>query len=116
MRVQLKESMKMNSLVMPRRAFLKGLVGLIAAPAIVRASSLMPVKAWVEALAPESILPFAELTELQRRQQKWVTWNYMFSDSIADPLDLDDRLAMWRAIPEDIRGEWHDDWGLGSDD
>ena len=32
MRVQLKES-KVNNLVLPRRAFLKGLVGLIAAPA-----------------------------------------------------------------------------------
>ena len=35
------------SLAIPtRRGFITGLVGLIAAPAIVRASSLMPVKAW----------------------------------------------------------------------
>jgi hypothetical protein len=33
-----------SRLVLPRRAFLKGLIGLIAAPAIVRATSIMPVK------------------------------------------------------------------------
>ena len=33
-------------LVLPRRGFLKGLIGVIAAPAIVRATSLMPVKVW----------------------------------------------------------------------
>jgi hypothetical protein len=48
MHVQLKESIKMNSSILPRRAFLKGLVGLSAAPAIVRAASLMPVQPWVE--------------------------------------------------------------------
>jgi hypothetical protein len=32
------------SLVIPRRGFIAGLVGLVAAPAVVRASSLMPVK------------------------------------------------------------------------
>jgi len=35
----------MSQLILPRRKFLAGLVGLIAAPAIVRAASLMPVKA-----------------------------------------------------------------------
>ena len=45
MRVQLKES-KVSNLVLPRRAFLKGLVALIAAPAIVKAESLMPISVW----------------------------------------------------------------------
>jgi hypothetical protein len=36
----------MTKLTLPRRKFLTGLVGLIAAPAIVRATSLMPVKAY----------------------------------------------------------------------
>jgi hypothetical protein len=31
-----------------RRGFLVGALSLIAAPALVRASSIMPVKAWVE--------------------------------------------------------------------
>jgi hypothetical protein len=43
MRVQLKES-KVNNL--PRRAFLKGLVGLVAAPAVVKAQNLMPIVVW----------------------------------------------------------------------
>jgi hypothetical protein len=34
------------TLVLPRRIFIKGLVGLIAAPALVRAESLMPIKVW----------------------------------------------------------------------
>ena len=41
--VQLKES-KVNNL--PRRAFLKSLVGLIAAPAVVKAENLMPIVVW----------------------------------------------------------------------
>jgi hypothetical protein len=45
MRVQLKES-KVSNLVLPRGAFLKGLVALIAAPAIVKAESLMPISVW----------------------------------------------------------------------
>jgi hypothetical protein len=32
--------------VLPRRNFLKGLVSLIAAPAVVRAEALMPIVAW----------------------------------------------------------------------
>jgi hypothetical protein len=32
--------------VLPRRGFLRGLIGVIAAPAVVRATSLMPVKVW----------------------------------------------------------------------
>jgi hypothetical protein len=32
--------------VLPRRGFLKGLIGLIAAPAVVRAEALMPIVVW----------------------------------------------------------------------
>lgn len=35
----------MSQIVMPRRRFVAGLLGLVAAPAIVKAASLMPVKA-----------------------------------------------------------------------
>jgi len=35
----------MTDLILPRRKFLTGLFGLVAAPAVVKASSLMPVKA-----------------------------------------------------------------------
>lgn len=34
----------MTDLIMPRRKFLTGLFGLVAAPAVVKASNLMPVK------------------------------------------------------------------------
>jgi hypothetical protein len=34
----------MTELLMPRRKFLTGLLGLVAAPAVVKATSLMPVK------------------------------------------------------------------------
>jgi hypothetical protein len=46
MRVQQKESMIVSGLILPRRDFLKGLIGLVAAPAIVKAESLMPIKVW----------------------------------------------------------------------
>lgn len=35
----------MTDLILPRRKFLTGLFGLVAAPAVVKASSLMPAKA-----------------------------------------------------------------------
>jgi hypothetical protein len=34
------------TLLLPRRKFLKGLMGLIAAPAVVRAEALMPIVVW----------------------------------------------------------------------
>ncbi|SHG87129.1 hypothetical protein [Bradyrhizobium erythrophlei] len=46
----------MSSLILPRRSVLKVLAGLIAAPAIARASSLMPVKV-MEPL-PEPLFKF----------------------------------------------------------
>jgi hypothetical protein len=38
----------MTDIIMPRRKFLTGLLGLVAAPAVVKASSLMSVKSFVE--------------------------------------------------------------------
>ncbi len=42
------------TLITSRRSFITGLVALVAAPAIVRASSLMPVKDWREGFSPLS--------------------------------------------------------------
>jgi len=66
----------MADLFMPRRKFLTGLLGLVAAPAVVKASSLMPVKVvttselytfpsrvWVP---PSSGINLAQLRELLR--------------------------------------------------
>jgi hypothetical protein len=38
----------MTDIILPRRKFLTGLMGLVAAPAVVKATSLMPVKSFVE--------------------------------------------------------------------
>jgi hypothetical protein len=46
MRVQLKESIRMTNLILSRRGFLAGLGSLLAAPAVVRAEALMPIKVW----------------------------------------------------------------------
>jgi hypothetical protein len=34
------------TVILPRRSFLTGLVGLIAAPAVVKAEALMPIAVW----------------------------------------------------------------------
>jgi hypothetical protein len=46
MSVQLKESIRMTNLILSRRGFLAGLSSLLAAPAVVRAEALMPIKVW----------------------------------------------------------------------
>jgi hypothetical protein len=46
MRVQLKESIRVNNLILSRRSFLAGLGSLLAASAVVRAESLMPTVPW----------------------------------------------------------------------
>jgi hypothetical protein len=46
MRVQLKESIRMTNLILSRRGLLAGLSSLLAAPAVVRAEALMPIKVW----------------------------------------------------------------------
>lgn len=53
---------------LPRRKFLTGLTALIAAPAIVRAASIMPVRAFVEDYAFEfsgfgSLVPIGQLPD-----------------------------------------------------
>ncbi|MGA2045614.1 MAG: hypothetical protein ABSG83_19875 [Roseiarcus sp.] len=40
----------MTGIIMPRRKFLVGLVGLVAAPMVVKASSLMPVRTFENSL------------------------------------------------------------------
>lgn len=66
---------RFTSVILHRRTFLTGLASIIAAPAIVRASSLMPVKSfyrWQEfELGPMSVLvtpwQYAELSRLTRQ-------------------------------------------------
>ena len=47
----------MTELIMPRRKFLKGLIGLVAAPAVVKAANIMPVKVMpVKVMPPELVV------------------------------------------------------------
>lgn len=46
----------MAELILPRRRFLQGLSALFVAPAIIKASSLMPVRSWAE---PRIMVPAA---------------------------------------------------------
>ena len=62
---------------MNRRSFLTGLVGFVAAPAIVRVSSIMPVKAWADPLDLTHFrldkLPIAydEMTATEMQMRLW---------------------------------------------
>lgn len=51
----------MTDLILPRRKFLTGLMGLVAAPAVVKASSLMPVKA----MTPEVLVKQYEYQQIE---------------------------------------------------
>ena len=48
-------------MILPRRRFLTGLAGLIAAPAVVRAEALMPIKVWAPRNSLWGIPSFAVL-------------------------------------------------------
>ena len=64
----------MTDLIMPRRKFLTGLMGLVAAPAVVKAVNIMPVKSFVKPqlytfphrvwVAPSSGVNLAQIREL----------------------------------------------------
>jgi hypothetical protein len=58
----------MTDLILPRRKFLIGLMGLVAAPAVVKASSLMPVKTFVEMELPPPPTGFRRLTLAEFRK------------------------------------------------
>lgn len=59
----------MTELIMPRRQFLKGLFGLVAAPAVVKSTSIMPVKAMpVELARNEVSIAYAIARENVRQQ------------------------------------------------
>jgi hypothetical protein len=55
-------------MLISRRGLITGLAGFLAAPAIVRASSLMPVTVWAEPLV---VGPEMTATEVIWRQQEW---------------------------------------------
>jgi hypothetical protein len=64
----------MNSAILPRRGFLRSLIGLIAAPAIVRIENLMPVKRFpaflykpIQPLAPGDLASAVDLGDVRFR-------------------------------------------------
>lgn len=61
----------MTSLILPRRTLLRGLGALLCAPAIVRASSIMPVKAEKETLLAE----FTRETDPQKAYHRFIIVN-----------------------------------------
>jgi hypothetical protein len=92
MRVQLKES-KVNNL--PRRAFLKSFVGLIAAPAVVKAENLMPIVVW----RPPVV-----------RREGWVLYNGATLKADKFP-DLFNYFGGWKGettvrLPDETLGFW----------
>lgn len=86
----------MSKLILPRRQFIAGVAALFAAPAIVRASSLMPVKSMV---APEFTIdriivttdsPYIELMmggKVLARARLDGLGDGVFSATIDDPLE-----------------------------
>ena len=58
-------------MLISRRGLITGLVSFVAAPAIVRASSLMPVKAWTSGHMP-GMLFNGTITAVCEHQGKWV--------------------------------------------
>jgi hypothetical protein len=67
----------MTELIMPRRQFLKGLIGLVAAPAVVKAANIMPVKVMPPELVVERYA-FREVAlgySITRKEVDDVLWN-----------------------------------------
>jgi hypothetical protein len=70
MRVKLMES-KVSNLILPRRGFLVGLASLLAAPAVVRAEALKPIKVW----RPTLITRFGSIEGDDDPVGRWVLLN-----------------------------------------
>lgn len=71
----------MSEIIVPRRRFLTGLAGLLAAPAVIKASSLMQVRAlepslvWYEPEVEENIRVWLRENELYMyRQVAFMAW------------------------------------------
>ena len=74
----------MTDIIMPRRKFLTGLMGLVAAPAVVRASSLMPVKSFVAVDLPPPPPGFRRLTLVDYRKLFEPGLQRLFDDMYED--------------------------------
>lgn len=89
----------MSELLLPRRKFLFGLTGIFAAPAIIKASSLMKVAAvseetdkwWLKAevygRSPAmNVLP--DIVEWQRFRMSWNDWRKLNQETILENINV----------------------------
>lgn len=65
----------------PRRSFITGLIALVAAPAIVRAGSIMPVRSYIEAVTAEDL---AEL--LMRLDDRGNCFDHEYAERYGNPI------------------------------
>jgi len=82
----------MTDIILPRRKFLTGLMGLVAAPAVVKATSLMPVKSFVEVELPPPPAGFRRLTLAEYRRIFEPGLQKLFDDM------YEDRSEQWAGI------------------
>ena len=88
---------------MKRRDFLRGLVVLVAAPAIVRIDNIMPVKLvqWSSASVPRGVVTWESYP-----------WTATVDYSKVDPFNIDPDLVKIRCLHEDqLVAEWEKDHG-----
>ena len=92
------------TLVVPRRIFIKGLVGLIAAPALVRAESLMPIKVWTPELVEGArdslwgIPSFAVLSSEDPSQWTESDWRIAKAEAALPPLHRTMARELYRTL------------------
>jgi len=99
-----------SSVTVSRRGILSGLIGIIAAPAIVRAASLMPVKAmpdegilfeWQEVAGAGSYNVYREnqaikfLEGMAQRVAAEIRYRIMYGDPNAGPHEFTGLLTTW---------------------
>ena len=73
-------------MILPRRRFLSGLASLITAPAVVRASTLMPIKVWTPQHGPSWSVPsFAVLSSEDPSEWSESDWRIAKAEAALPP-------------------------------
>jgi hypothetical protein len=73
-------------MILPRRTVLTGLVSLVAAPAVVRADALMPIKVWTPQHDPSWSVPsFAVLSSEDPSQWSESDWQIAKAEAALPP-------------------------------
>lgn len=85
-------------LLTSRRAFLGGLISALAAPAIVHAANIMPVRNII--ILPEATFESFDKLMPEGMQYQWITRGYsMTRDAINESLYADHDPTKWRPVP-----------------